>query len=180
MGYAAELIETVLFIAVALLFYDLFKPVNRSVSLMAAFLSLTGSIVYVLGSLLFLAPLHLLGGSPYLNAFKPEQLQALTLLSLHLRTESTNIYMLFFGCYNILLGFLIFNSRFLPRILGVFMALAGVSYQLFLWPPLASRLFPYVIGPAGALGELSLMLWLIVMGVNSQRWKEQAGRELEL
>jgi hypothetical protein len=80
----------------------------------------------------------------------------------------------FFGCYCLLLGYLIFKSRFMPRVLGVFMAIAGLSYQLFLSPPLAKQLFPYVIVPAGALGELSFILWLVVMGVNTQRWKERA------
>jgi len=175
MGFAAQLIETVLFIAVALLFYDLFKPVSKSVSLLAAFLSLSGSIVYAAGSFLYLAPLLLLGGAPSLGAFKPEQLQAMALLALNLRAETTSIYMVFFGCYNLLLGWLIFRSRFMPRILGVFMALAGLTYQAYLWPPLAKALFNYLLGPAGALGELSLMLWLIVFGVNSERWKQQAG-----
>ena len=82
--------------------------------------------------------------------------------------------MVFFGWYCLLIGYLIFRSTFMPRILGVFMAIAGLSYQLFLSPPLANYLFPYVVKPAGALGELSLILWLLVMGVNNQRWREQA------
>jgi hypothetical protein len=174
MGFAAELIETVLFIAVTVLLYDIFRPVHKRIALSAAFFSLTGCIVYALGSLLHLVPLALLSGAPYLSAFKPEQLQAMTLLTLTLRTQSSSIFMVFFGCYNLQLGYLIFRSRFMPRILGVFMGLAGLAYQAYLWPPLATRLFPYVLAPAGALGELSLILWLIAMGVNSQRWKEQA------
>jgi hypothetical protein len=173
MGYAAELIETVLFLAVTLILYDLFRPVNKRISLSAAFFSLTGCIVYALGSLLHLAPLALLGGAPYLGAFKPDELQALSLLTLTLRTQSSSIYMVFFGCYNLLLGFLIFRSKFMPRILGVFMAIAGLAYQFYLWPPLANQLFPYFLAPAGALGELSSILWLIVFGVNSERWKQQ-------
>jgi hypothetical protein len=66
------------------------------------------------------------------------------------------------------------SPRLMPRIIGVFMAITGVTYQLFLSPPLATRLFPSVIKPAGALGELSLILWLLIVGVNSQRWKDQA------
>jgi hypothetical protein len=54
------------------------------------------------------------------------------------------------------------------------MAMAGLSYQIFLSPPLAIYLFSYVIAPAGALGELSIILWLVVIGLNVQRWKEQA------
>lgn len=175
-GFAAELISGVFFITVTLLFYNMFKPVNRSLSLLAAFFSLTGCIIGAFSSLFHLAPLVVLGGERYFSAFKVEQLQALALMFLALRTLATNIYMEFFGCYNLLLGYLIFRSKFLPRILGVFMAIAGLSYQLFLSPPLAKSLFPYVVAPAGTLGELSLILWLLVIGVNTQRWKERASK----
>jgi predicted membrane protein len=176
-GFAAELISAVCFIAVTLLFYDLFKPVNKNLALLATFFSLTGCGIQALSSLFHYAPLVVLGGERYLGVFKVEQLQALALMFLSLRNLATNIYMEFFGCYNLLIGYLIFRSTFLPRILGVFLAIAGLTYQAFLSPPLASHLFPYLMAPAGALGELSLVLWLMVMGVNPQRWKEQASAE---
>jgi hypothetical protein len=173
-GFAAELISAVCYITVTLLLYDMFRPVNRSLSLLAAFFSLAGCIAQAFSSLLHLAPLIVLGGDPYLSAFRPDQLQALALVFLKLRLQATNIYMEFFGCYCFLIGLLIFQSKFMPRILGVFMMIAGVAYQLFLSPQLAVSLFPYVIAPAGGLGELSLILWLIVMGVNNRRWRDQA------
>jgi hypothetical protein len=175
LGYAAEIVSVVCYIAVTLILYDIFRPVSRSMSLLAAFFSLTGCTIQAVSSLLHLAPLVILGGESYFSAFTAEQSQALALMFLNLRAQAANIYMEFFGCYCLLLGYLIFKSRFMPRILGVFMAIAGLSYQLFLSPPLAKQLFPYVVAPAGALGELSFILWLVVMGVNSQRWKERAG-----
>lgn len=174
LGLAADLISSVFFIAVTALFYNMFKPVNRSISLLAAFFSLTGCIIGAAYGVFHYAPLVVLGGEQYFNVFKVEQLQALALMFLTLRTLSSSICMEFFGCYNLLLGYLIFRSKFLPRILGVFMAIAGLAYQTFLSPPLANRLFRYVVAPAGVLGELSLILWLLVMGVNTERWKEQA------
>jgi hypothetical protein len=173
-GFAAALISAVCYITVTLLLYDMFRPVNRSLSLLAAFFSLAGCTIQALSSLFHLAPLVVLGGEPYLSVFKVEHLQALALMFLKLRVQATSIYMVFFGYYCLLIGYLIFRSTFLPRILGVFMAIAGLSYQIFLSPPLATYLFPYVVAPAGALGELSLILWLVVMGVNAQRWKQQA------
>jgi hypothetical protein len=118
--------------------------------------------------------LVILGGQHYLGVLKVEQLQALALMCLELRAQASSIYMVFFGFYCLLIGYLIFRSSFLPRILGVFMAIAGLAYQTFLSPPLANDLFPYVVAPAGALGELSLILWLLVIGVNTERWREQA------
>ena len=65
-----------------------------------------------------------------------------------------------------------------PRILGVLMAFAGLGWLTFLSPPLANYLSPYIV-VLGFLAELSLMLWLLVMGVNVQRWKEQASAARE-
>jgi hypothetical protein len=79
-----------------------------------------------------------------------------------------------FGVHCLLIGYLIFKSIFLPRILGALLALAGLGYLTFLWPPLGSDLFfPYIVVPA-ILGEGLLTLWLIFAGVNAQRWTEQA------
>ena len=174
LGFAADLFSVVCYITVTLLLYDLFRPVDRSISLLAAFFSFGGCIVQAVSSLFHLAPLFVLGGAPYLNAFKPEQLQSLALLLLNLRAQSTNIYMVFFGCYCILIGYLILRSTFMPRIIGAFMAIAGVGYLTFLSPPIAHSLFPHVLMPAGALGEGSLILWLLIFGVNARRWKQQA------
>jgi hypothetical protein len=79
----------------------------------------------------------------------------------------------FFAPYCLLIGYLIFKSTFLPRFLGVLMALAGIGWLLFL-SPLASGLATYLT-ILGLLAEASLMLWLLVKGVDIPRWKEQAG-----
>ena len=69
--------------------------------------------------------------------------------------------------------YLIIRSTFLPRTLGMLSVLGGVSWLSFLYPPLGYRLFPY-IAAFGILGAVSLILWLLVFGLNEQRWKEQA------
>jgi hypothetical protein len=175
LSFASNLISTVLYITVTLLLYELLKPVNRSISLLAAFFSMAGSVIGAFGSLFTIAPLTILGGAPYLSVFTAEQLQAMALLSLNLNVIVAGISMVLFGCYCILLGFLILRSRFMPRIIGAFLIIAGLTYQVFLSPPLAASLFSRVVMPAGALGEGSLILWLLLFGVNSQRWKQQAG-----
>jgi hypothetical protein len=141
-GVAASLIATSCYIAVTLLFYDIFKPVDRSLSLIAALFSLVGCAIGAL--------------SPF-----------------HLVPSRVPNGLVFFGCYCLLIGYLIFRSTFLPRILGVLMAIGGLGWLTFLSPPLADDLSPYIFLP-GVLGEASLTLWLLVMGVNVQRWKEQA------
>jgi hypothetical protein len=142
---AVNLIAYAFYIAVTLLFYYMFKPVNRNLSLLAAFFSLAGCANDVLG---------LFNRAPY-------------------KISS----LVFFGPYCLLIGYLIFRSTFLPRILGVLMALAGLGWLIFL-SPLANYLSTY-LKALGFLAEASLMLWLIVKGVNEPRWKEQAGAALE-
>ncbi len=173
LGLATGLIATACYIAVTALFYDLFRPVNRSLSLLAAFFSLVGCAILAFASLFRAAPLVVLEGGQYLGVFKMEQLRALAFLFLELYGRVVNICFVFFGVYCLLIGYLIFRSAFLPRILGVLMAFAGLGWLTFLSPPLASYLSPYIL-VLGFLAELALMLWLLLMGVNVQRWKEQA------
>jgi hypothetical protein len=173
-GFAADIISFASYIVLTALLYELFKPVNRSLSLVAAFFSLAASVVQAISSLFHLAPLFLWSGAPYLSVFTVEQLQALALVFLRLRAAAYhNVGLVFFGLYCLLVGLLILRSTFLPRILGVLMVLAGLSYVLFLSPPLARSLQPYILIFPG-VGQISLTLWLLVMGVNEQRWKEQA------
>jgi hypothetical protein len=174
-GVALGLISTACYVAVTALFYQLFRPVSRSIALLAVSFGLVGSTITAFGSLFQLAPMVLLDGSPYLSAFTDMQVQALALLSLHLNARVGSIALVFFGLFQLLIGFLIARSAFLPRLLGVLMALAGMGWLLFLAPPLANYLLIY-LEVLGILAEASLMLWLLVMGVNSERWKEQESR----
>ena len=157
----------------AILFYQLFKPVNRDVTLLAASAMLMGCAMWTLCSLLSLAPLLVLKGTSSLSAFAPEQLQAMALVFLKLNSRAYDLGLVFFGFWCILIGYLIAHSTFLPRTIGVLYALAGVSYLTLLWGPLASYLYPYNLALAGP-GEISLLLWLLVKGVNVGEWKEAA------
>jgi hypothetical protein len=173
LGLAAAVIAVACHIAWTLLFYQLFKPVNTTLSLLAAFLGLVAIAMQAFSSVFQLAPLVVLEGGGTLSAFNVEQLQALALMFFKLNAHAFDIYLVFFGFWCVLIGYLIFRSTFLPRILGVLEASAGLCWLTFLWLPLAQYLSPYNQAFAG-IGELSLTLWLLVMGVNEQRWKEQA------
>jgi hypothetical protein len=177
LGFASLLIGVVCHIVWALLMYELLKPVNRSVSLLAAFVILVGCAIQAITSLFYLAPLIILQGGSSWSAFTVEQLQALALMFVKLNNYSNAIYLVFFGLWCILAGYLIFRSTFLPRILGVLLAIDGLGWVTYLYPPLAYHLFIPYIAAASALGEVPLEFWLIVMGVNPQRWKEQASAE---
>jgi hypothetical protein len=141
LSLTVNLISTALYVALTLLLYYLFKPVNKNLSLLAALLSLAGC--------------------------------AITALAFVNRAPSNTSPLAFFGPFCLLIGYLIFRSTFLPRILAVLMALAGLGWLTFL-TPLANYLALY-LKVLGFVAELSLMFWLITRGVNVQRWEEQAG-----
>jgi hypothetical protein len=136
---AAGLVEVAGMVAVTLLFYDIFKRVNRGLSLLAASINLVG----------------------------------LTFGAFRWNPRGVDITVVFVGLSFLLIGYLIFRSTFLPRILGAPMTIAGLGWLTYVSPPLANHLSPYNLA-SGILGEGLLMLWLLVMGVNEQRWKEQA------
>jgi hypothetical protein len=174
LGFASSLIGVAFHIAWAALMYELLKPVNRSLSLLAMFVILVGCAIQALTSFLYLTPLLILKAGSSLSAFTPEQLQALALMFLKLNAYAFNIDLVFFGLWCVLTGYLIFRSTFLPRIQGVLLTIGGLGFLTYLYPPLAYRLFFPYIAIASAFGEIPLELWLIVMGVNARRWKEQA------
>lgn len=136
---AANIVAPLCYVVVTLLLYDLLKPVNRSVSLLAAGFGLVGCAISLFHLTRFLFVRDLV----------------------------------FFGLQCLLVGYLILRSTFLPRVLGGLLMVAGLGWLTFVSPPLARALSPYNLAP-GMLGEGLLLLWLIVMGVNVDKWTEQA------
>jgi hypothetical protein len=173
LGFTFYIVEMACQIAVTALFYDLLKPVNRSLSLVAAFLGLTGCVIKMVSRLFYIAPLLVVGGAHYLNAFELKQLQALALLFLKVNDQGAAMALAFFGFYALLKGWLIIRSTFLPRILGALTLFGGLGWLTFLYPPLGYRLFLHLAG-FGLLAAAALIVWLLVFGVNEQRWNEQA------
>jgi hypothetical protein len=179
-SFVADLVASLCYMGVSVFLYGLLKPVSRSVSLLAAFSGLAGIMIGSATSLNDLATLNLLQNAQYSAAFTTTQLQTMALMSLRISALGFSLAMVFFGFQCFLMGSLITRSTFLPRILGVLLAIGGLSYVIssvatFLSPELGARLTPFII-PAALLGEGSLTFWLIIKGVNVQRWKEQASR----
>ena len=131
LNVAGSLIAVSGMIAVTLLFYGVFSPVNRRLCLLAASFNLVG----------------------------------LAFEALRLQPQGVNIAIVFDGFYCILIGYLVFRSTFLPRILGALMALGGLGWLTFLSSPLANYLSPYNLA-FGLLGEGSVCLWILLTGVN--------------
>ena len=174
-GIAAELFLLICAVALALIFFVLLRPVSRDLALLAAFFNLVSISLEAAYSLHLLAALFPLGNASYLEAFKPEQLDAMATLSVRSHGYGFGISLIFFGCFCLVIGYLIFRSSYLPKAIGVLMQIAGLSYlinsfALVLSPDFANRLYPAILIPA-FIGEASLCLWLLVKGVNVDRWK---------
>lgn len=188
-GLVAELLGYAASGALAIILYVLLKPVSRHLALLAAFLTITTNAVLGLNGLFHLAAVVVLGGAgpsdsgadrfpDYLEAFDPQQLQALAYLSLRLHGYGFAIGLIFFGFAIVLLGYLIYRSGYLPRTIGVLLVIGGLGYLInsfaqILAPALAARLLPWALLPA-FLGELGLALWLTAKGVNVPKWEELA------
>jgi uncharacterized protein DUF4386 len=175
---AAELFLLICAIALLLILFVLLRPVSRDLALLAVFINLVSIGIEATTTMYLLEALFPLGNAGYLKAFTPEQLYAMANLSLKSHGYGFGVSLVFFGCFCIIVGYLIFSSGYLPKTIGVLMQIAGMCYltnslALVLSPAVANRLFPAILVPA-FIGEVSLCLWLLVKGVNVQRWKEQA------
>jgi Domain of unknown function (DUF4386) len=176
-GIASEFLALICATALAMIYFVLFEPVSREVNLLATFLRLVAIAVQAVAALNLVAALFPLGKAVYLKAFTPEQLRAMASLAIKSHSRGFGLALLLFGCCFLFHGYLIFRSGFLPRVLGILIQVAGVcyltnSFALFLAPAVASRIFPGILVPA-FVGETSLCLWLLVKGVDAEKWKER-------
>lgn len=167
---AVDLLGNALYIVLTACLYRLLGPVNWSISLAAAFISLVGCSVQVFAEIFRLAPLALLTNAQLASAFSAGQLQNLTMVAFTLHTHSFYISLVLFGLYDVLLGYLVVRSSYVPRPIGVLLICAGVGWLAFLWPPLATALSSAVL-PLGALAEIALMFWLLLRGVDVSKWQ---------
>ena len=165
---------SLLYVAYTLLLYNLFRPVSRSLSLLAAFFSLVGTAIGGVNTLFELAPLVVLQGAHSLSGFSAEQLRSIALLFLKLHAQGTNVGLVCFGTYNLLIGYLIYRSTFVPRWLGGLLAISGAGYLVnsfaaFLAPAFEARLLPWILVPG--LAELLVAFWLLIFAVDLWRWR---------
>jgi uncharacterized protein DUF4386 len=164
-AFAVDLVANLIYIALTALLFGFFRPVNPSLALLAALFSLVGCTVQIMGELLRIAPSVVLANPQLASAFGAHQLQAAALLSVTLYRSVFQISFVLFACFELATGFLILQSTFLPRWLGWWLIAGGIGGLTFLWPPLATSIWPLLVA-AGA-GELALPVWLLVKGGDS-------------
>lgn len=176
-GLVADLAMLACYVGVTMLFLDIFRPVHAGMSRMAAAFSLIGIAVLAADALLLLAPLRLLAATPYLAALGTPQREAAALLALKVHGDGYNVSLVFFGIYCLMLGWLVWRAGFIPKAIGVLMALAGGCYVLNSFASLSASAFarmlsPYVMPPT-LLGEGALALWLLVFGSGKRPMRDR-------
>ena len=178
-GIVAHILIDVTAVLMAVIFYDLFKVVNRRLALLVVFFTLVATAVESANLLNQFVPLVLLGGGPYSSAFTAQQVQAQAYIPMALAGIGYDINSVFFAGYGLTIGYLVFKSDFLPGVIGVLLAVGASCYLAYgladiLAPAFATHLVPYIQLPS-LVGEGSFCLWLLIVGVNVQRWNQKAG-----
>jgi len=174
LSFAGYLVEACCDVTLALIFYVLLKPVHRYVALLAAFFGLIGTATFAAAELFYFAPTLVLRGGGYLKSFSSDELNTLALLSLNLFGLGAVIFTVFYGMGWVLRGYLIFQSGYFPKFLGILMTMAGLAFivsnfALVLTPGYRSGWLLVLILP----GLLLMAVWLFVKGVDLPKWEEK-------
>lgn len=174
---ASDAFYLVCAVAMALVFYVLLRPVHRDLALLATFFNLVSITLEAAARVPLLTTLDPLGKSEHLSSLDPEQLNLLAYFFIRSHGQGFDIALVFFGCVCLVWGHLIFRSGYLPRVFGVLLQIAGVSYlansfTVIVSPRLVAPLYPWIYLPAGS-AEIGLCLWLLVKGVNVAKWEER-------
>jgi hypothetical protein len=173
LGFVSDLVVQTIHVFLVLALFKLLKRVNDNHALLMVLLGLVGVPIAMLSVLNQIAALHLSRGADYLTAFAPDQLQAMVPLFLDLHEQGIFIAQIFWGLWLFPLGYLVFKSGYIPRVLGILLIIAGLGYLIdcltvFLFPS-----FGVTVSPFTFWGEVLLPLWLLVKGVNVERWEER-------
>jgi hypothetical protein len=171
-GLVISLFSVVFFLLAAWALYVLLKPVNKNMALLFLLLNLGGFVIWCLSTLNLFASLLLLSGADYLKVFQPDQLQAQAMLFINLYKNGYIIAQIPYGIWLFPLGYLVFKSDFLPKILGILLiadcfGLLIYVLQRFLLPGYVVISYPCLV--VSFIAELSLTLWLLIKGVKDQK-----------
>ena len=174
LSIVSDLIVQVVFIVLVLFLYRLLKPVNRNVAVLMVILFLVSVPIAMLNELNHAAVLLLLSNADSLTMFTANQLQTLVPLFLDLHEIGIMIAYIFWGLWLFPLGYLVFKSGFLPRILGILLMISCFGYLIdffafFLFPDAGVAINMYT-----GWAELFLCLWLLIKGVNVEEWENRA------
>ena len=173
MGFVAYIIEALTDVALTFLLYVLLRPVHANLAFSSVLFRLMATATFAFGAIFYFVQTLVLGGSPYLNTFSTQQLQTLSLLSFNIYGAAGSLSTIFYGTGSIILGYLIWQSGYLARIIGALWVIGGFGFVIatlvfFIAPAYASFLLmlPMIIA------LVVLGVWLLLKGVDMTKWKE--------
>jgi hypothetical protein len=177
LSIVSALMVQIITIFVVLVLYKLLKPVNKNHALLMVIFILLGAPIAMLNELNRFVTLLLLSGADYLTVFTADQLQALVPLFLDLHEQGVTIAGIFWSLWLFPMGYLVFKSGYIPRILGVLLIIAGFGYLIdsfagFLLPNFYAPISRFILFTT--YGELLFPLWLLIKGVNVEQWEKRA------
>jgi hypothetical protein len=173
-GIVSFLIEQMVFLLLPLVLYKLLKPVNKNIAALMVILVLVGIPIAMLNLLNQFAVLLLVSGADYLTAFEADQLHAQVMLFLDLYQHGIFIAKIFWGLWLFPLGYLVFKSGFLPRILGILLIISGLGYLIDDFMVLLLPNSGAILSLFAFIGEWLFALWLLIKGVNVEQWEKRA------
>ena len=171
LGIASELIGLILFIFVVLALYRLFKGVDEKHALAMVTLLLVSIPISFLNVLNEIAALVLVSGADFLSVFEKRQLDALAFFFLRLHGQGIVVASIFWGLWLFPFGILVIRSGFIPRVLGVFLIIAGSAYPVSSFTALFLPHYAHLVSQIAMIleaGEIPIVLWLLIWGVKVQ------------
>jgi Domain of unknown function (DUF4386) len=178
LGMAAETVIVLIEILVSAILYALFRPVNRPVSLAAAFARFGQSLLQAVNLFTAVPALLVLAGAGYMTVFEPDQLNAIVQLFAETNAFMILIWGLIFGFHLLLLGYLVYKSGFLPRVIGILLVIAGAGYLAQSYGHILAPQFDGILSTVVIVlsipGELALTIWLLWKGVDEEEWEQRA------
>jgi len=174
LGFVAYIVEALTDVALTFFLYVLLRPVRGNLAFSSVLFRLMATATFAFGEIFYFAQTQILRGDAYLNTFSTQQLQTLALLSFNVYGAAGSLSTIFYGTGSIILGYLIWRSGYLPRIIGALWVIGGFGFVIatlvfFIAPAYASFLLmlPMIIA------LVALGLWLLVKGVDLAKWKER-------
>ena len=164
LGVASLYLVIVLDVVVAWALLGVFSPVNRDISRLAAWFRIAYAGVFMVATAQLAGIPDLLNSDGYANVFTPEQLQAQALLRIEAFTDIWMAGLILFGVHLFLLGYLAYRSSYVPKVIGVLLAIAGVGYAFDSFFTVFTEGSPFAISTVTFLGEFLLALWLLIRG----------------
>jgi len=178
-GIIGHLIVLFMDIGVAVLLYELLRPVNKTLSLLATAFRLIMVAMRGVNLVTHFVALTLVSGADYLTAFETDQLHGLVLLSLTAFEDGVLIDFIFFSVHLLLVGYLVFKSGYLPKFIGIWLMIACLGYLINSFTRLGfffsddEEMVTLLIFLPSSLSEFALFLWLLFKGVNVEQWEKQ-------